>query len=213
MCRKVGTIWYDSQRYARGASATFEIGRGGVLKLLAVLICVFVFNGCSAEKELSSLQRSRQMLEQSRGCAFDADITAQYPDRVYRFTLQCVSDGEGFRFQVKEPESIRGIAGSIEEKGGNLIFDDCLLAFPLLADGELSPVTAPWLFLQSLKRGLVRLASKTEDGVCISFEDVFRGETVLSEVSLTMDGTPLSCELFWNGERILLLQFTDFRYL
>ncbi len=182
-------------------------------KVIAVLICVFMFGSCSVEKELTPLNMLRQSMQQSQGCEFDVQIISQYDDRVYRFGLHCVeSDGE-LRFEVLSPESVQGITGTVSESGGKLAFDTTLLAFPLLADGEVSPVISPWLFIRCLKNGLVRHAGGAEDGSQISFSESFRGEEFEAEVLLSEDGTPRSCELFWGGRRILHLQVEAFRIL
>lgn len=182
-------------------------------KVIAVLMCVLLFCGCSAEKELAPLERLRQSMEQNQGCEFDVHILSQTEDRICRFTLHCVQTGEQFRFEVLSPESIRGIAGTISDSGGALEFDDTLLAFPLLANGEVSPIISPWLLLRCLKNGLVQHAGQTEVGVSVSFADSFRGEEFRVEAALDGMGTPLGCELFWGGRRILQLQVEAFRFM
>ena len=77
---------------------------------------------------------------------------------------------------------------------------------------ELSPVSAPWLFLRTLKKGLVRHVSKTDEGISVSFEDRFRGEDLISEITLSSEGMPVYCELFWSGQRIIALAIQDYRF-
>lgn len=182
-------------------------------KMIALLVCVLMLGGCSAEKEMAPLYQLRRSMEQDSGCAFDVHIISQSDDHIHRFTLYCVETEDILRFEVAEPESIRGITGSVSNKGGALEFDDTLLSFPLLANGEISPVIAPWLLLECLKNGLVRYVGAVEEGYSVTFHHSFRGEQLQVEAVLAENGIPKSCELFWDGKRILYLELSDFRFL
>ena len=182
-------------------------------KLIALLVSILMLGGCSAQKELEPLYQLRRCLEQGSECAFDVHIISQSDMHIHRFKLSCVTTKDVLRFEVLEPESIRGICGSVSNGGGAVEFDDTLLSFPLLADGEISPVIAPWLLMGCLKDGLVRYAGKTDGGYSVAFHYSFRGEELRVEALLTENGTPQSCELFWSGKRILQLEVSSFRYL
>ena len=81
----------------------------------------------------------RERMLQSQGCSFSAAVTADYGEKVYQFRTDCSADREGnLVFSVIEPDSISGISGRITQKSGQLTFDDVVLAFELLADGEIS---------------------------------------------------------------------------
>ena len=90
----------------------------------------------------------RQRVLKADCLRFQSEITADYGDTLSVFTLDCQASSQGdVTFQVLAPESIAGIAGTIQAGKGALTFDGTALFFPLLADGQLSPVSAPWLFL------------------------------------------------------------------
>ena len=184
-----------------------------MFKLIAVLICVGLFGGCSAQKEMAPLQQLKQSLAQSQGCEFDALIVSQSEGRVYQFTLHCIARDGALQFEVVSPESIKGIGGTVAAGGGKLRFEDVLLAFPLLADGDVSPVIAPWLFMDSLQNGLVRYAKQLDGSVSVSLTNNFRGQEYQADVELSRDGSPDSCQLYWDGRCLLRLRVEGFRLL
>ena len=90
----------------------------------------------------------------AQAVSFDAEITADYGDKTYTFAMHCESDTKGdMTFTVTAPESIAGISGTISASGGKLTFSDTALAFDLMADDQLSPVSAPWILMKTLRSG------------------------------------------------------------
>ena len=85
------------------------------------------------------------------------------------------------------------------------------LFFPLLADGQLSPVSAPWLFLRVLRGG--NLLSQGAEGELtrLTFRDGFREEDLLADVWLNADGIPVRAEFLHKGSKILSVDLPSFR--
>ena len=134
------------------------------VKKLAVLLIVLLFlGGCSGkQEELERAMTLRAKLLASE-CSFDAKITADYGDKLYAFAMTCQGDSRGnLTFTVTEPESIAGITGIISQDGGRLTFDDTALYFDLLTDDQLSPVSAPWIFLKALRGGYITSVCREE---------------------------------------------------
>ena len=153
----------------------------------------------------------RQKLSDSTACSFDCTITADYSDRIYSFALQCSFDGQGnMDFSVIEPDNISGITGKIDIEGGKLTFDDQILMFPMLADGYISPVSAPWLFMKCLRGGYIHSAVKTEEGNYFVYHDSFAEEPLQMDIWTENLGNPNAAEIFWKGRRILTLTVTNF---
>ena len=147
----------------------------------------------------------------SQRCSFTAEITADFGDKTYTFTMGCTSDPDGtMSFIVLAPESISGITGKLTGASGYLTFDDAALAFPLLAEGELSPVTAPWLLANTLRSGY--LASAGEDGAHrhLTLHDSYETDALQVDVWLDSNGIPQHGEFLWRGRRILSLHIKDF---
>ena len=70
--------------------------------------------------------------------------------------MDCKADSSGnLTFTVVKPETISGITGTLSGDGGNLTFDDTALHFELMAENQLSPVSAPWILIKTLRNGYI----------------------------------------------------------
>lgn len=181
-------------------------------RFLVIVLCFIFFVGCdTGEDAMEDALQLRQNLTGSTQCNFDCTVTADYSDRIYSFSLQCSFDGQGnMAFSVIEPDSISGITGKMDVNGGKLTFDDQVLMFPMLADGYISPVSAPWLLMQTLRGGYIHSAVKTESGCCIVYHDTFSEEPLQMDVWLDDSRNPNAAEILWKGRRILTLTVTNF---
>ncbi len=182
-------------------------------RLLAVVVLALFLTGCS-DDGLDRAMQLRSRLQSSKGCTFQTVVTADYGDIVYGFTMDCQTDAAGnLSFTVLEPETIRGITGSICEVGGELTFDDQVLAFELLADGQLSPVSAPWILIRTLRSGYLSACTDTEDGLLLVIDDSYADDALQLNIWLDDQGTPQEGEIFWDGRRIVTTKVQSFTYL
>lgn len=144
------------------------------------------------------------------GCSFTADVTADYGDRVYSFTLSSRTQDGQTRLEVLEPESIAGIAATVSEDGTELTFDGAELAFGQLANGFVSPVTVPWLLAQCWSGEYIAWAGADGDLERVTY---LRG---YNDEELTVDtwfsgNTPTYAEVSYDGTRCLTVEILDFR--
>lgn len=177
-----------------------------------VVLVAFLLSGCSrTQQEMSQAMELRRSILEAQGCSFDATITADYEDIFYTFQMSCRADNTGtLYFTVKDPDTIAGISGSISQDRSVLTFDDKILAFPILADGELTPVSAPWIFLNTLKGGYLRGYSQTDDSLCLYIDDSFEEDPLHLEIETDSETTPISAQILWQDRRILSLQIENF---
>lgn len=184
------------------------------VKLLSVLCAVFLLAGCRNENTL--LQRAmilRNNLSENNKCSFLSKVTADYGEKIYQFSMECQADKDGnVTFTVTEPATIAGITGRIDAFGGTITFDDKVLAFQTIADGQVTPVTAPWLLIKTLKSGYLRDCTDTENGYKLSIDDSYEAEALRLQIYIEKD-LPVSGEIFWKGRRVLTLTVENFKYL
>jgi len=155
----------------------------------------------------------RNKLLDSNGCSFRAVITADYGEKVYEFSMDCATDKEGnLTFLVTEPATIAGISGKISEKGGAVTFDDKVLAFQTIADGQVTPVTAPWLFMKTLRSGYIKGCTQDESNFLISIDDSYAENDLRLNITVEKN-LPASGEIFWKGRRVMTVLVDDFVYL
>ena len=156
----------------------------------------------------------RSVVNRAQGYEFDATIEADYGDQTYTFELNCASGADGLmRFSVISPESIRGISGKIHEDGGTIIFDDVALAFPALPDGQLSPVSAPWIFMKTLQSGFMRAAGKDGELLRVIIDDNYEDNALSAHIWLNSENLPVYGEIYWQGRRILHITVENFQIL
>ena len=184
-------------------------------RCLAVLLIVFVLSGCgSGDAEMQQIMEFRQNLLQSSQCTFEAAITADYADVVYHFSMECLSNKTGdLSFRVTKPDSISGITGVISEIEGKLTFDDVVLAFQRLADGQITPVSAPWVVLRSLRSGYLTACGKDEEYIRVQIDDSFDEDALQVDVWFDQNTYPIRAEILWQGRRILTVDVNNFEYV
>ncbi len=183
-------------------------------KFAAVFVCLLLLSGCNGNESIDPAITLRNQIVSMKSCTFNCSITADYSDRIYTFQMTCSSDQSGnVTFTVLEPESISGISGRIDSHGGELIFDDQALFFPVLADGYLSPVSAPWILMKVLRSGYINGCSRTDDGYCITVDDSYEQKPMTVNIWTDNNIVPVSAEMIWEGRRVLSLNVTDFSCL
>ena len=168
-------------------------------------------SGCAdASNEIRRAMALRDRLL-SNGCSFEVDITADYGDKIHNFSVSCQADDRGdFSFSVIHPESIAGITGTIRDAVGNLTFDDTALCFSLLADDQITPVCAPWIFLKTLRSGYLTAAGAEEEGLWLTIDDSFEEDALHVDVWLDGEDMPVRGEILYDGRRILSLDVKKF---
>ena len=174
-------------------------------KLLPFLAVLALLAGCSAEPgEMNRALALRTKLLQSSNCAFDAEITADYGEDLHIFGMHCMVDKAGeITFQVTKPDFISGITGILSQKGGALTFDSTALQFELLADGRLSPVSAPWVLMQALRGGYITSAGIEAGQIRLSVNDSFDDDALNLDIWLDEADLPKRAEICCAGRRIL----------
>lgn len=182
---------------------------------LALLILALILVGCSRNDDCMTRGIAlREKLLQSAGYSFDAEITADYGDKTYEFSMHCTVDQSGkLTFRVSEPESISGISGVISGVGGQLTFDDTVLAFDLLADGEVSPVSAPWILIKTLRGGYLSSCGIEEECLRLTIDDSYEEDALQLDIWLDSQDLPDHAEILWQGRRVLSLDVDNFTFV
>lgn len=185
------------------------------MKILALVLALCMLSGCSGEAtELERGMELRSKILKAESVEFETDITADYGDKVHRFSLKCqgTADGTVF-FAVTAPESIAGITGKISGDKGILTFDDVVLSMDLLTDDQLSPIGAPWVFLKTLRSGYLRGAGMEGELLRLTIQDSYEENSLQLDIWLAEEDTPIRTEILCDGKRILSMDVRSFRIL
>ena len=173
-----------------------------------------MLSGCASDsEEMDGVMSLRSQISSDASCSFKMTVTADYGDAVNSFVLSCVSDSsQDLKITVDEPESISGISFVINCDTGKLVFDDQLLVFALLADGVISPVSAPWFFLKALRSGYITSCGNDNDNIKVCIDDSYKQIPYTLDVWLR-NNKPTFAEIIWEGKRILSMEIYDFEIL
>lgn len=183
-------------------------------KLRLLLILCFLLTGCRAEDDCLRQGIALREKLMAQRCSFTAQITTDFGDKLYTFSMGCSTDQEGnVSFIVLAPESISGISGTLSASSGFLTFDDQALAFPLLADGEVSPVSAPWLLINTLRSGYLAAAGAEGESVRLTLNDSYEEDALQLDVWLDGDSFPKRAEILWQGRRVLSIHIENFTFV
>lgn len=177
-----------------------------------LLALMMLLTGCSGKKdEIERGMELRARLLRADSCTFDAAITADYGTEVYKFAMTCQTDEQGdFHFAVTEPETIAGVAGRIDREGGKLTFTDAALQFDLMADGQVTPVAAPWILLKTLRSGCLTAAGMEGELLRLTIDDSYEDDALQLDIWLDEENQPIRGEILYDGRRIVTISVTNF---
>lgn len=184
-----------------------------MMKRLLAVVALVLLTGCGGNGALDKVMALRADLLAAE-CSFHTVITADYGDAVHSFAMDCRFDTDGsLAFTVTEPESIAGITGTVSREGGALTFDDSVLAFPLLADEQFSPVSGPWVLMQSLRGGYMTACGEENSRIRATIRDTYEEDALQLDIWLDEKALPAEGEILWDGRRVLTMKVENFRYL
>ena len=182
------------------------------MKCVVVAVLVLcLLTGCSKKSGIEPALELRNSVINARTCSFIATITADYGDEIFSFKMSCVSDESGkISFRVMEPDTIENISGYIDTDGGELVFDDQVLVFPLLTDEYLSPISVPWLLIRTVRGGFIVSGGGAGEYYKLQIDDSFNEERLSADIWLDEKNFPVYCDFLWDNKRILSAEITDF---
>ena len=178
-----------------------------------ILLLTLILSGCKNGADgMDGAIQLRYRIMNAPKTSVRCLISADYGQEVYAFQMDCNFDSAGnMQFTVLAPESISDISGTIDAQQANIIFDDQVLAFPLMADGYISPISSPWFFMKTLRSGYIESCVAYEDGYCITAKDSFEDKPLQLEIYTDKEFKPYHTDFLWNGRRILSIHHDDFQ--
>lgn len=177
-----------------------------------VLLLVLFLCGCTnGDSDFNRAMKLRDTVLKCSSCSLTADITADYGDATHKFKMTCNVDSNGnIVFEVIEPDTISGITGKISDDTGMLTFDEQALMFEMLADGQITPISAPWLMLRTLRSGYISACGQDEQKLRIQIDDSYYGDSLHADIWIDENNAPVRAEFVWKGKRIVSIDVADF---
>lgn len=181
----------------------------------AMIALLLMLSGCSnADESMGRVLDFRKRLLQAQGCSFVAHIEADYGESVYSFSMSCRTDGDGkLHFEVLKPQTISGIEGTFHTGGGGLIFQETVLTFPPLAEGELAPISAPWILMNTLRSGYIDTVGEEDDLLRATIHESYAEDALRLDIWFDAEAKPVLGEILWQGRSILTIHVESFEFL
>lgn len=183
-------------------------------RMVAMLCIVVLLAGCTQKND--GLDRAMALRAKilAQAIEFETDITADYGDKTYTFSAKCSADSGGnLTFSVTKPETISGISGSVSASGGKLTFDGKALSFPLLADDQITPVSAPWVLVKTLRSGYLTSCGAEGNLLRLAIDDSYADDALHLDIWLDENDMPVRGEILWQGRRILSMEIKNFNFV
>ena len=182
--------------------------------ILLIIALAALLAGCQSEHHIDRVMTLRKKLLAGNGCSFTTVVSADFGDKIFQFTMDCTADSDGkINFVITKPETIAGISGQISSEEGKLLFDEQVLSFDLLTDGLVTPVSAPWLLVRTLRGGYIDGGGKDNDLYLFQIDDSYEENPLRLDIWLNEDGIPVNADIIWDGRRVVSLTVDNFRIL
>ena len=181
-------------------------------KILSILLILCIFSGCSGRRnELDRAMELRADLLGCASCSFDVTVTADYGDELYAFGMSCAGENTGdLRFTVTAPETIAGITGKFQGEKGMLTFDDFALEFPRLTDDQITPVSGPWILLNTLMGGYLTSCGPAGETLMVTIHDSYEDDALTLDIWLDAENRPVRAEILYDNRRIVTMDIENF---
>ena len=180
------------------------------MKRILPLFLVFLL-GCSGpDPAMEAALDLRSRCLASPAIRFRAEIRADYITGFEEFPLDCETSPDGaVSFRVGRPEEIADIFGTVRRDVGTVEFDGAVLAYPLMAQERLSPLSGPWVVMKAIRSGCIIAAGQEGELTRVTIDDSYADNALTVDVWLE-DGQVIQAEVAWEGLRCLVMTFDDF---
>ncbi|MCD7830185.1 MAG: hypothetical protein LUG58_07085 [Clostridiales bacterium] len=176
------------------------------------LLCL-PLSGCGdAAKPEDAVREMRTLYQSAESVSGTADITADYGQRVYTYTVAVEGTASAGTLTVQAPENIAGTVLQWAEDETSLTYEETTLETGALSDSGLSPADAVPAVLSACRAGALVECAWEEDGAVL-YAELENPEDESVTVSCLFDGGNYAlrrAELAEDGVTVLTLAFSDF---
>lgn len=183
--------------------------------VLMTLSLVLLLSGCGfgeakPDQEALKLRETYQNLASFQA---QAEVTADYGDRAYQYTVQCSGNAEAGSLTVIAPESIAGAGTAWSEGETALDYEGIRLETGQLSPDGLSPADALPAILSACASGAVTESGWTEGEQRSLYLLLQNSDVRESQIAVWADPETWAlrqAEIRWEEQRVISFMFTDF---
>lgn len=155
----------------------------------------------------------RTQLLNAEAVRFRADVTADYEDHVYTFSLDCSYSDGAAAVTVSEPQTLAGITAEVSEDGTKIQFGDTAVDFGTLAGGRLAPMAAGYLLGKSWTGEYISAAGEENGRLRMTVLSGYGDDELTVDTWFSPDtGVPEYCEISYEGRKVLSAVLSDFSW-
>lgn len=187
-------------------------------RLLFLPMMLLLLTGCGGGQEgetgteaLAVAIRGEYMA--MTGYSLQAQVNADYGQRVYDFTLSVTSDGEETAVVIREPEMLAGITARIDGDEGTLEYEDLSLETGLLDGESLSPMSALPTLVEAARTQYIDRCTLADGVLEVHCTDPEEDAGTGREVTLYFDAQTHALtggEISQDGRRVITCEITEF---
>lgn len=145
--------------------------------------------------------------------SLQAQVNADYGQRVYDFTLSVTWDGEETTVAIWEPEMLAGVTARITGDEGTLEYEDLSLETGFLDDDGLSPVSALPALMEAARSQYIDRCTLTDGILEIHCADPEEKPGTGQEITLWFNAQTHALtggEISQDGRRVIACEVTEF---
>lgn len=184
--------------------------------MMTLLLCACGVAGGESGPQEQALAIRGEYLE-AAGCTARLDVTADYGQRVYSYTVDAVVTGADTVITVAAPEEVAGVIARLSDAGGWLEYDGAVLETGPLDENGLTPLSAVPVLLESTRSGFMDSCTAEQLGERDTVRVLCRDPEVPAgqgrEITLWFDTQShvlVRGEIAVDGFRVILCEFSQF---
>ncbi len=187
-------------------------------RLLFLPMMLLLLTGCGGGQENENGAEAQAVAIRGEYMAMtsyslQAQVNADYGQRVYDFTLSVTWDGEETTVAIREPEMLAGVTARITGEEGTLEYEDLSLETGFLDDDGLSPVSALPALMEAARSQYIDRCTLTDGMLEVHCADPEQKPGTGREVTLWFDTQTHALtagEISQDGRRVIACEVTEF---
>lgn len=187
-------------------------------RLLFLPMMLLLLTGCGGGQEGETGAESLAVAIRGEymamtGYSLQAQVNADYGQRVYDFTLSVTSDGEETTVVIREPEMLAGVTARMDGDEGTLEYEDLSLETGFLDGESLSPVSALPTLVEATRTQYIDRCTLADGVLEVHCADPEEDAGTGREVTLWFDAQTHALtggEISQDGRRVITCEITEF---
>lgn len=187
-------------------------------RLLFLPMMLLLLTGCGGGQENENGAEAQAVAIRGEYMAMtsyslQAQVNADYGQRVYDFTLSVTWDGEETTVAIREPEMLAGVTARITGEEGTLEYEDLSLETGFLDEDGLSPLSALPALMEAARSQYIDRCTLTDGMLEVHCADPEQKPGTGREVTLWFDSQTHALtagEISQDGRRVIACEVTEF---